>query len=66
MYEFWFFLRKCTNIGASRDVPDVPRRTSVPAKERVDGLGDDADAEILFALVQRSSPIVDLSELYYR
>ena len=39
MYEFWFFyhqivrilvfLKKCTNIGASRDVPDVPRRTSV-------------------------------------
>ena len=30
VYEFWFFLRKCTNIGASTDVPDVPRRTSVP------------------------------------
>ena len=30
VYEFcFFFLRKCTNIGASRDVPDVPRRTSV-------------------------------------
>ena len=29
MYEFWLFLRKCTNIGASTDVPDVPRRTSV-------------------------------------
>ena len=39
VYKFWvfyhqsvrifFFQRKCTNIGASRDVPDVPRRTSV-------------------------------------
>ena len=31
MYKFCFFLRKCTNIGASTDVPDVPRRTSVGA-----------------------------------
>ena len=39
VYEFWFFyhqsvrilvfLWNCTNIGTSRDVPDVPRRTSV-------------------------------------
>ena len=28
--NFVFFFRKCTNIGASSDVPDVPRRTSVP------------------------------------
>jgi len=33
MYEFWLFLRKCTNIGASTDVPDVPRRTSVVATQ---------------------------------
>ena len=31
VYEFWcFFLWNCTNIGTSRDVPDVPHRTSVP------------------------------------
>ena len=29
VYEFCFFFLKCTNIGASRDVPDVPRCTSV-------------------------------------
>ena len=29
VYEFWIYLWNCTNIGTSRDVPDVPRRTSV-------------------------------------
>ncbi len=30
VYEFQFFLQNCTNIGTSSDIPDVPRRTSVP------------------------------------